>query len=188
MKLIEKNLDAIISTTNRIEKIITGLLYFSKDNNNEAYSTVSLASIIDETLIFCQEKMNSKDINLIHPLIDSDIFIECSSVQISQVILNLLNNSIDAVEKCLTKWIKLEVKLNNNEVSIFISDSGPGVPHSIRSKLMQPFITTKETDKGTGLGLSISKGIIEKHNGSLALIESAPHTTFRIDLKRKTEI
>ena len=181
---IEKNLNTIISTSNRIEKIITGLLHFSQERPNDPYTTTSIASIVEETTAFCLQKMNSRDINYIQPVIDTNIFVECSSIQISQVILNLLNNSIDAVETCLTKWISLEVKVTSDKVIISISDSGRGISPEIKNRLMQPFVTTKETGKGTGLGLSISKGIIERHNGTLTLDESCPHTTMRIMLNR----
>ena len=183
-KNVGKYISTIVSTSNRIEKIITGLHHFSQEGESEPHLPVSVAKIIEETTVFCLKKMHSKNINFIQPLIDTDIFVECSSIQISQVILNLLNNAIDAVESSFTKWISLEVNATSDFVIISISDSGPGVSPLIKSKLMQPFITTKPAGKGTGLGLSISKGIIEKHNGTIAFDENCPHTTVRITLKR----
>lgn len=181
---IEKNLNTIILTSNRIEKIIAGLLNFSQERPSDPFVPVSVASIVEETTAFCLQKMNSRDINYIQPQIDPEILIECSSIQISQVILNLLNNSIDAVEACLTKWISLDVKATSDKVIISISDSGRGISSEIKKRLMQPFVTTKAAGKGTGLGLSISKGIIERHNGTLVLDESCSHTTMKITLKR----
>lgn len=181
---IEKNINTIISTSNRIEKIITGLQHFSQEGPNEPFISTSVASIIDETTNFCLQKMNSKSINFIMPVIDTSLFIDCCPTQISQVILNLLNNAIDAVEGSFTKWISLDVKTNSNLVIISISDSGPGISPEIKGKLMQPFATTKAAGKGTGLGLSISKGIVDKHNGTLVFDESTGHTTVKITLKK----
>lgn len=64
----------------------------------------------------------------------------------------------------------------------FIIDSGSALPETVAQKMMNPFFTTKEVGKGTGLGLSISMGIIKTHGGDLAYNQSAPNTTFTIDL------
>jgi two-component system sensor histidine kinase DctS len=181
---IEKNINLILSTSDRIEKIVAGLLYFSQESPSSNFVSTSIASIIQETTIFCLQKMNSKKINFIQPFIDANIFVDCCSIQISQVILNLLNNAIDAVEGCFTKWISLDVKTTSDLVIITISDSGPGISSEIKERLMQPFATTKAAGKGIGLGLSISKGIIDRHNGTLIFDESTEHTTVRITLKK----
>lgn len=184
----EKNVNTIISTSERIEKIITGLLDFSQERPLEPFVVTSIASIIDETIIFCLQKMKSKNINFTQSHVDPNLSIECSPIQISQVLLNLLNNAIDAVEMCPHKWISLNVLSSSGQIIISISDSGTGVDPIVKDKIMQPFITTKAVGKGTGLGLSISKGIIERHKGSISFDETAPNTTIRIILKQVTDI
>lgn len=107
----------------------------------------------------------------------------------SQVILNLISNAIDAIEsrpegdkENSEKWIKIHGELDKHLLRLFVVDSGPGIPAAIRDRIMNPFFTTKEVGKGTGLGLSLSKGIAEDHGGDLILDSSAPHTSFILEL------
>lgn len=103
-------------------------------------------------------------------------------VQLSQVFMNLFSNSYDAILKKDSKWVKLEASITDQTIEIKFSDCGYGIPKSVASHIFDPFYTTKEVGKGTGLGLSISKNIITKHGGSIALDQSAPHTTFLISI------
>lgn len=181
---ITKHLETIKKTTNRIAKIVTGLLMFSQDRNEDSFKKVSLSSIFEDTLPFCYERFRAHDIELICPSISPDLLISCRPVQISQILVNLLNNAFDAVETCHEKWVSLKVFENANHIEIHVQDSGPGVPNEVQDKIMQPFFTTKNVNKGTGLGLSISRGIAEGHGGSLALDRSSPHTNFVLRLPK----
>jgi C4-dicarboxylate-specific signal transduction histidine kinase len=108
--------------------------------------------------------------------------IPCRPVQISQVILNVLNNAFDAVESSSQKWITINVVRSENHVEIQISDNGAGIAEQYREKIFQPFFTLKEVGKGTGLGLSISRSIIESQGGRIELDLTKKHTTFVIYL------
>lgn len=91
-----------------------------------------------------------------------DLKIECQPTQISQVIINLLNNAFDAVSMLPEKWVHVDVIPHGNErLKIIVTDSGQGIPDAISEKMMEPFFTTKPVGKGTGLGLSISQGIAQ---------------------------
>jgi signal transduction histidine kinase len=102
--------------------------------------------------------------------------------QVSQVVLNLINNSADAIEGSPNPWIIVDVVATGTSLFLSIMDSGKGIPEEIAKKIMNPFFTTKEVGKGTGLGLSIGKGIIEGHGGKLYLDRNSPHTKFIIEL------
>lgn len=175
----------IQSTSQRIQKIVSGLQFFSKENPDQYYSNFSVASILEDTTSFCVEKFRKRQISFSIPKVKEDLIIECDAVQISQIILNLLNNASDAVENVETKWISLIVRDKIESVEILVVDNGKGIPLEIRDKLMQPFVTTKETGKGVGLGLSISKGIAEKHGGKLEIDPVATNTTFILRLPKK---
>ncbi len=99
-----------------------------------------------------------------------------------QVILNLLNNAYDAIQKDTDKWITVETSNKAGLVFLSVTDSGAIIPDEVKAKMMQPFFTTKEIGKGTGLGLSISKGIVESHGGILAIDNSKVNTSFVIQL------
>lgn len=106
-------------------------------------------------------------------------------VQLCQVLLNLINNSHDAIEGREEKWIEVEVVALENDVRIMVTDSGPGISAAVKDKIFDPFFTTKPVGKGTGMGLSISHGIIHNHDGELYVDSSCAHTRFVIRLPRK---
>ena len=128
------------------------------------------------------EKIKIKQIKIEHN-IDPNLQVLVKPTQLSQVFMNLINNSIDAIENLPDPWIKIESEVTPDQyIMIRFTDSGNGIPHHIVEKIMQPFFTTKEIGKGTGLGLSISKGIIEEHKGQFSYDENALNTTFEIKI------
>ena len=87
--------------------------------------------------------------------------------KINQVICNLLLNAIQAIPEKGTVSLSTSYNPKTSYVVLCISDTGPGIPESIRRKIFDPFFTTKEVGKGTGLGLSISYEIMRSHQGKL---------------------
>lgn len=108
--------------------------------------------------------------------------LNCRGVQISQVLLNLLNNAFDAIELLPEKWIKLDAMKMEDTIVIHVTDSGHGIPEEEREKIFQPFYTTKPIGKGTGLGLSLSRKIVQDHKGTLTLDTNSAHTRFVIKI------
>ncbi|MFZ3230798.1 MAG: ATP-binding protein [Pseudobdellovibrio sp.] len=179
---LTEGLIKIESTSHRIASIIKGLRTFARDAENDTFAVVNVNNLINDTLAFCRSKFEFCNVKL--EILNSiqDISIECRETEISQVVLNLLNNALDAVEKLPQKWVKVEVEVKNEIVIISVIDSGHGVPLEIQEKIMQPFFTTKEVGKGTGLGLSISIGIAKAHKGLLIIDRSHPNTKFSLQL------
>jgi signal transduction histidine kinase len=124
-------------------------------------------------------------VQLIKPLIDENLTIQCRPSEISQVLLNLLNNAFDAVEDLPQRWVKIDVKEVDDQVNLTVTDSGQGIDVALRDKIMQPFFTTKPVGKGTGLGLSISSGIVESHHGKFVLDPKSPFTSFQMTLPKR---
>jgi C4-dicarboxylate-specific signal transduction histidine kinase len=176
--------DKIISTTERIAKIIKGLRSISRTGDNDPFNFVAVGQIIEETLGICREKFKIHDIKIEVENSNPLFQVECREVQLVQVLLNLLNNAYDAIEKLPEKWVKIEVKENPESVDISLTDSGGGLSQSIKDRIYEPFFTTKEVGKGTGLGLSISKGIVELHKGKLWLDDKCKNTRFVISLPK----
>ncbi|MDZ4082989.1 MAG: ATP-binding protein, partial [Bdellovibrionales bacterium] len=159
----------------RPAKIVSGLLTFSRDSRSDILQPVSLKRLLDDSLLFSIERFKKNDI-LLEVSEVPDIQVRGNSNELSQVLINLINNAHDAVRNEKVKKVSIDFELRlqpgqttNGLVAISVTDSGPGVPAQIRSKIMQPFFTTKDVGKGTGLGLSISKGIAERHGGRLYL-------------------
>jgi len=179
-ELLANQLTKIETCVQRMAHIVSGLKDFSRDAASDPFQSTKLNALIDETLDLCHSRLMSRDVRVTISPFPVDWSIECRRSQISQVILNLLNNSYDAISELAERWIRIEVKEAGAYFDISVTDSGTGIPSNVARKIMTPFFTTKPTGKGTGLGLSISSNIMTDHGGSLSLDHSSPHTRFVI--------
>lgn len=170
----------IKQTVMRINDVVVSLRKLSRNSENLRVEKVQLQNVIHDALALCFEKFKAGGVSLSTQI--SDISIECRSVEISQVLINLLNNAFHALQDSKVKEITVESKILKDIVKIEVSDSGPGIPENIREKIMEPFFTTKPVGVGTGLGLSISRNIIDSHHGRLYLDEKSKRTKFVIEL------
>lgn len=165
----------------RINRIIRGLRTFSQQSDHLPKRWVPIKEILNDTIEFCGEKMNHAGIAFSSSIHNQEAKVLCNPVQISQVLLNLLNNSIYALSKDQgsgERWIKVDVSEAAGFIAISVSDSGKGIPKEHQIKLFQPFFTTKELGEGTGLGLSISQSILREHNGDIRYDDKSPNTRF----------
>ncbi len=183
LKDLGQGLEQILYTSERINRTIQGVREFVHQEENITINHFSLKTLVDDVLAFCGQRFKNHGINLRLYGFDH-IMIRAHKIQIEQVLLNLLNNSFDAIEFLPEKWIELSATESDTGVIITIKDSGHGIPREIAEKMMDPFFTTKKNGKGTGLGLVLAKGIIEKHGGKFSYINDAAHTTFQIELPR----
>jgi nitrogen fixation/metabolism regulation signal transduction histidine kinase len=101
-------------------------------------------------------------------------------LQIEQVLINLLTNSMYALEDKVDKKIEIAAEFKNKRVFITISDTGSGIDAAIEDKIFLPFFTTRK--QGAGIGLTLSKNIVEAHNGYLIYNTDGERTTFLICL------
>lgn len=178
-------IESISRNVRRIEDIIRGLRSLSRDGSKDSFVLVPVGSILDETLEVCRARFADCNIRLdVVPLPDN-VCIECRSSQISQVVLNLLNNAFDAVVEAPEKWVRLEVACSNGWIDISVTDSGLGPPREVVDRIMEPFFTTKKAGRGMGLGLSVSKAIAEAHHGDLSYDSSGPYTRFVLHLPER---
>jgi len=172
------------STVGRISKIVNGMRRFSRESSMDEKLDYSLNKIIEETMDICQERINNNGIVTEVVYLPNDPHIFCRPVEISQVILNLVNNSYHAIASQSRPIIKILCEEASDHYTVRIVDSGSGIPPLVRQKLFQPFFTTKDVGIGTGLGLSISRGIIEEHEGRLYYQDDSPNTMFVIELPK----
>ena len=155
----------MVTVISRIAKIIHGLRKFSRDGSKDDFNEVDLSEVVDETLDLYGEKIKNSGVLISHKKPSQRLMTHCRDVQISQVILNLLANSLDAIKNLDEKWIRIEYGVSGKMVQVFVTDSGSGVDKEIADRIFNPFFTTKPVGSGTGIGLSISHGIIEDHGG-----------------------
>jgi len=180
---IPEKIDKVQRTITRIGRIVQGLRTFARDGENDPMVPTKINQVIENSLELCTEKLKHNNIKLKYiKNTDEEIIVDGRASQISQVILNLINNSKDAIENLPEKWIEVDLEKSGHLALIKIIDSGHGLPQDVKNRLFQPFFTTKEHGQGTGLGLSISSGIIQNHNGSIYVDSENPHTCFVISL------
>lgn len=175
--------EAIIATTRVVDKIIRGLRNFSRQTDADDMEYTCFADLIQETLLLCQEKLKHRQVTLdIQNMTDIPHFY-ARKTQISQILMNLLSNSLDALDPLEEKWIKITAHADDRYVYLSVTDSGT-IDRTVIDRIFQPLFTTKEIGKGTGLGLSISQGIAKVHGGNLRLDLSVTHTCFELSLPR----
>jgi PAS domain S-box-containing protein len=167
---------------NRIAGIVKGLRTFSRQTAGDPLLPADLSSILQETMAMCHARLKAANIHLRMSLAEERLVIRCRSSEISQVLLNLINNAYDAVLAAPYRELSISSDVHGKMARLWVEDNGVGIRPDVREKIFQPFFTTKEVGKGTGLGLSISKGIVEAHGGKLFLDQRSDKTRFVIEL------
>lgn len=181
-----KKIQFIIETTQRMDKIVNGLRYFMQDDAKYPKEYAGIQEILDSVQILSIDKCRKNGVDVAIEIIDPTLNIYCKPMQIAQVLINLVNNSFDAVKDTTNPWIKISVQSLDESVVFLVQDSGQGIPVSIQEKILQPFYTSKATTKssGSGLGLSIAKRIVDQHQGIIKVDNSHANTTFFVKLSK----
>ena len=171
-----ENFEIMKTEINRLNNLVKDVLQFSRQMELN-FSEVKLKDLINNVQYQLSKKLNDKNIILVNNT--ENICLEADIDKLKQVFINLIDNSIEAVDQNGIIEISSLRDKENNSVSIFIKDNGSGIDPEL--KIFEPFFTTKAS--GTGLGLSISQKIIEQHSGVFNLAASKKgETIFEIKL------
>ncbi len=168
----------------QIKTVIDGLRFFSQQGDEAEKVDRPLEEIIQRTLNFINEMIKANEITMIVSPIPP-IMVHCNPMQITQILFYLTKNAFDAlegVEDPLKRWIRISFVEKNQDVEIRVMNGGPQISPDVKSRLFQPFFTTKDIGKGTGLSLSISKGIALAHKGDIYLDDAPDCTTFALKI------
>lgn len=182
---IEKSLNKIEYHVDRAKGVTHRMLGFGR-RMEPVQENVSLNMIADQTIKFLENEAMHRNI-----LIDKDFRPDLpetatDTTQMQQVVLNILENAIDAVGKDGTIRVKTEANEDKSELSLAISDTGHGIPKDKLDKIFDPFFTTKKPGEGTGLGLAITYSILQKLGGRIEVSsEVGKGSTFTIYLPVK---
>jgi len=150
----------------KISSIISHLRTFGR-SDVISFGPVKLSRVLDDTLILMHERLRIKNISFNMHIADNLPVLHGNHVKLEQVFINLIQNSMDAMEEQGKGEIVLTARVENNAARITYSDTGKGIASKFQEKIFDPFFSTKEPGKGTGIGLSIVYAIIQEHNGAI---------------------
>jgi len=186
--------DLPLKNTKRMMNIINHLRSFSRQSKG-GRNRLSINKVIKDSFTLINEQLRLHNIEVMATYTSDLPPIQGDENQLEQVMINLIANARDAMDKReevseidenAEKILKISTSRardNGNWVEIMIGDSGEGIPDGDLDRIFDPFFTTKEVGKGTGLGLSISYGIIKDHQGEIEVAETGPAgTIFRMRL------
>lgn len=165
----------------RCKEITHKLLSFARKTDPRP-TDVQLNDLVQEVVSLCQQRARYATVKIVTNL-DPDLpLVHVSSTEMQQVLMNLINNSLDAING-RGGTVQVNTIQRDNNVVLEVTDDGPGIPEAYLPRIFDPFFTTKPVGKGTGLGLSICYGIITKMGGKIS-VNSAIEigTTFRIHI------
>lgn len=177
---LDKTIAVIMRTGHRIEQTIKSIQALSRDSTRDELSPIPLKILLDDVIILLDHKFKAKEVELKIVDYDSGWQVMGRESQLVQVLMNLIGNAIDAVEKLQNRWVEVSFLQNQSHFLIQVKDSGAGIDSDLVKKIMSPFFTTKSSGKGTGLGLSISRRIMKDHEGDLVYVPDQGHTVFHM--------
>lgn len=189
--LIYKNLGKVLEAAHRGQELIARILAFSRRQHHN-FEPINLRKTIEAALSLLKPTIPASVMITFDQVIDATIL--GNQTQIHQVLVNIINNAVDAMEGEGTITLKMShVPAGDHLLKEFpemqpgtyckieISDTGHGMDQHTMERIFEPFFTTKEVGKGTGLGLSIVHSIIKEHQGEITLHSQLGHgTTFVI--------
>ncbi|RJS58882.1 ATP-binding protein [Bacillus sp. PK3_68] len=168
-KTIDSYMDIVLRELNRINAIVNEFIFIAKPKENMKTREVDIKALVSHVVEFMKPQATLKGIHLIKSIhFDQTFTIQCDPNQITQVLMNLIQNAIEATTDPATQEIVISLKnMHDESVSIEIIDKGSGISQERQKRLFEPFYTTKE--KGTGLGLMMCRRIIENHSGTIEI-------------------
>ncbi|MDY6973288.1 MAG: ATP-binding protein, partial [Thermodesulfobacteriota bacterium] len=167
-------LTKVDSNVDRASRIINHMRQFSRKTEMDL-EKVQVNEILKKTSEIFSQQLKVRGIELLWEVQDDLPEIMADPYRLEQVLVNLLVNARDAIEKKRNNMgyksegekITIKTESRGKFVIVKVSDTGIGISETIREKIFEPFFTTKEAGKGTGLGLSISYSIIEECGGKI---------------------
>ena len=179
---VRQNLETIAGLTTRVGGITQELRAFSRKGTDEIGPT-SLCEVIDGALMLLAGRCREQGVALTVTRPPTSLQALGKLIRLEQVLVNLLQNALEALAGQTQAEIRIAVHTTDDEVRLTVKDNGPGIPAEIADALFTPFTTSKP--RGLGLGLVISNDIVAEFGGRLELTATRPgHTCFTVYLRR----
>jgi two-component system C4-dicarboxylate transport sensor histidine kinase DctB len=163
-----ENLQHIVSLTDRVATITAELRGFAKQKT-PAIGPTSLADAIEASLLLVKHRISGSKTAMIWDKRAADVSVRADRIRLEQVFVNLIQNSLDALETVAHGRIQMTFASENDQVLVVVSDNGPGFPKELEGKVFTPFSSGKE--QGLGLGLAIARDIVRAFGGEIAVLD-----------------
>ena len=183
-------IQTIIEESDRLEKLLGGILDLSKQHNVET-SPVDLSQLLEKIFRMTEWEIAETDIKTQIHVPSEEVIINANKDKITQVVRNLIHNALDAMQKAsddtpLNHRLTVKLDIQGKYAITRVEDTGGGLSEDAMQKLFEPFFTTKQ--HGTGLGLSICQQIITDHGGEIDVKNNdSGGATFSVILPRVHE-
>jgi two-component system NtrC family sensor kinase len=171
-----KELDVIDQTSQRVSNILKALRMYSKDLGDEI-TEISFHELLDDAITLMRGRITKEEVELTYTK-GSDVKLRLNKNQISQAVIDVLSNSLEAMEESEIKNLEIHFSSDEENVYLTITDSGKGIRQEDADKIFDPFFSTKP--RHFGVGLSNAKNFVGQHRGEIAIIKSKGPTTFQI--------
>ena len=184
LKEITRAVGQIRTQGDRCKEITYKLLSFAR-KTDPTVREVQLNEVVDEVIGLTSQKTRYANVRVETELSPNLPTIQASPSELQQVLLNLVNNAIDAIERP-GGTVTVSTRVAGDEVVLEVRDTGKGIPEANLGRIFDPFFTTKPVGQGTGLGLPICYGIVEKMGGRITVeSEIEKGTTFTVFIPRE---
>jgi two-component system NtrC family sensor kinase len=179
---IAETLASMEQEMTRCGDLVNNLLLFSR-RREASMAPEDVNAILERSVRLVRHQADLQEVGVVVDLDPSLPKATCDASQIEQATLAVIINAIEAMPDGGTLTIRTRHRPASDDVGIEISDTGVGIPEELRTKIFEPFFSTKSEGKGTGLGLSVMYGIIQQHEGRVEFTSDiGAGTTFIIDL------
>lgn len=190
---IRPKAEVILAQAKTMEGILEKFNGFLQGGSS-AFSDVDVNDAIENALQILEHQLKKIHITVVKETDRGVPMVRGDRRLLTQVFVNLLVNSKDAIESCPAGKIGIKTGSNENGVEAIIYDNGAGIDAGQKEKIFEPFFTTKGEGRGTGLGLFICREILKRHSGTIELMERASHegwafaptTAFRVLLPARS--
>ncbi|MDC1174779.1 ATP-binding protein [Bacteriovoracaceae bacterium] len=188
-EFINKYLNTIQETVKRMNSITTVLLNLSRNGDELQEEEIDANQLIEDVVHLSSLRIRDEGINLMISNNKIKSLFKLNRIKISQILVNLLNNSIDAISNFDSKWIELRVVETELKIKYYVIDCGEGIIPEVANRIFEPMYTTKDIGKGNGLGLSLSHTLAKDMGGDLRYENIEGNTSFVLEVpKVKTKV
>lgn len=178
-----QDIERIEAALARLQKLAKGMRSLGLAGEQDGFQLTPLPELVSKVLDLSHAWFEVQNIDFRAEEIP-EVIVRCRPSQLSQAVINLLNNAIDATAPLPQKWVNLGFTLEGSApicLKISVTDSGKMAPE-ISQKMLEPFFSTKVSGRGIGLGLNVVKSVAEAHSGKLYLDSSHPQTRFILEI------